>query len=389
MEIKRYFEELHNKLRQVKKDYAKGLITGQVFEQELKALIKTSETILEEWIRFEEALSRLEPPCEPGAAMKEWKQGEAFYLLMMYHQAIPLLEKVVAKFPEFDLARLFLAHSYLAVQRLDEAKYHLQLLLNTATSKDVYHLAANGLACLEGSLKAYDLAHHYFQKIDLHQVKKEWRGPIVYNHALTLYQLGDFALSQEKWKMYIRLAPRDWRGFFWLGKTYQQQDRGDEASVCWMEALQIEEHPQLIKHLARFYEEKEMYQVALHYYQRLFGADGRSKDKETWVGMAWNLGLGRKMEQSRLHFLKAISLFPKEQSIPFAYAWMLLYWNQKEEARYLIAKLEKLFPLHPLLIGLKALLQGRPALFEAGFEPGQGEYMKHRHKNEMIEQKDG
>jgi tetratricopeptide (TPR) repeat protein len=391
MEIKRYFEELQTKLELLDQYYAKGLLSNHVYEKELNELVKTSEIILEEWIKFEEALSQVgqvsfknefswmdkhaklsltQSPATfahhfwsyqstEGGTLKEWEQGKAFYHLMMFSQAIPLLEKVLDSNPDFELARLFLAHSLLATQQLEKAKYHLQFLLNTTRSDDLYHLAANGLACLEGTLKAYDLAHHYFEKIDLMQVRQEWRALFTYNHALTLYQLKWFNQSEEKWRTYIQLSPQDWKGYYWLGRVYHQQGDEEKACLCWFEALQVEEHPQLLKHMARYYEQKGLYQMAIHCYQRLFKGDGRSNDLEAWIGLAWCYGLARHMEKSQDCFLKALSLSLEDLTLQLAYAWMLLYWNQKEKARSVIAKLEQKAPKHPLVRGLKDLSVGR------------------------------
>lgn len=382
MEIKRYFKELQAKLEALKQYYATGLLSHKLYQSELNDLVKTSEVILDEWIKFEEALARIGygaladvslPENQPYISSLQmegqyaqndqigldWDQAKAFYQLMMFNQAIPHLEKVLKFNPDFELCRLFLAHCFIATQQLEQAKYHLQFLLKTTQDEELYSLVANGLACLEGTLKAYDMAHHYFEKIDMTQVREEWRPLFVYNHALTLYHLNWLQQSREKWQVYISLAPQDWKGYYWLGRILEKMGLEEQAALLWFEALQVDEHPQLIKHLARHYEQKGYYKLAAHCYQRLFKNDGRTHDQEAWIGLAWCYGLNGDKGRSQLYFLKSLSLFPNDFMLQLAYAWMLLYWNEREKAEAIITRLEQKAPLHPLVKGLGDLAQGR------------------------------
>ncbi|GGK24589.1 hypothetical protein GCM10010965_16710 [Caldalkalibacillus thermarum] len=374
MQIKLYFEQLHKKLTDLHQQYNKGLLPQTEYQDELALLQKESELILEEWIKFEDALSKLSysgpdgtvceqipvsPLCIDVTDWPEWKQGKAFYDLMMFEQAIPYFSRVLEQYPDFEVARLFLAHAYLATNQLEQAKYHMQFLLDTAKEEDIYHLAAHGLACLQGTLKAYEQAHYYFEKIDLEQVRDEWKGIILFNQAQTLYQLQRYKQSLEKFKLYLHLSPGDWRGPYMVGNVYLQLGDEDTAFAYWFEALQVEENPELLKQMAKHFEQKSLYQMAIQCYQRIFKRDERCLDAEVWAGLAWNYGLTKDIERSQPLFIKALSLFPEEVDLQLSYTWMLLFWNHKHKARKAIARLERQAPAHPLVRGLRGLYEGQ------------------------------
>ncbi|MDQ0337622.1 tetratricopeptide (TPR) repeat protein [Caldalkalibacillus uzonensis] len=376
MEIKTYFEQLHKRLMDLSHQYAKGLVPKEVYEDELAALQKESELILEEWIKFEEALSQIDfvpggtdnmMHGQPGTVplnsavtqSSAWKQAKAFYDLMMFEQAIPHFCHVVGKHPDFEQARLFLAHAYLATNQLEKAKYHLQFLLDTTQKDDLYHLAAHGLACLQGTLKAYEQAHYYFEKINLEQVRDEWKGIITFNHAQTLYQLQWYTQSLEKFKTYVALEPHDWRGPYMIGQVYLQLGDEEAGLAYWFEAMQMEENPELLKRMAKHFEQKAMYQMAIQCYQRILKHNEKCLDPEVWAGLAWNYGLVRDMEHSQPLFIKALSLFPQELDIQLSYTWMLLFWNRKQKAQEAISRLEQLAHAHPLVEGLRELYNGQ------------------------------
>lgn len=380
VEIKSYFEQLHKKLAQLSQQYAKGLLTKDVYEEELFSLQKESEILLEEWIKFEEALSQVshslswavfqtqhEHESDSFAITHQgeeplysllWQRATAFYHLLMFEEAVPLFKQIVEHYPDYEPARLFLAHACLATNRLDEARYQLQFLLETTKHHDLYHLAAHGLACLKGTLKAYEQAHYYFEKINLPAVRREWQSTIVFNHAQTLFQLRWYKESLEKFHRYVQLQPDDWKGPYMMGQVYFQMGDEEAGLAYWFEALQIEESPELLRRMAKHFEGKKWYKMAIHCYELILKQNERCKDPQVLAGLAWNYGLVRDIKRSSLFYYRVLSLYPREVKLMISYAWMLLYWEEKEKAEQAIWRLTQLAPRHPLVQGLHQLHRG-------------------------------
>lgn len=361
MSINDFFAKLNEELEEVKQQHAKGELSETEYHQALQKLQQKNEEVLDEWVSFEDKVSQLMDNNEhcPLFHSEHWNKAKACYDLMMFEQAAKHFEKVLDENSEYELARLYLAHSYLATQRSEQARYHLQFLLETSSDDSVKQLSAHALACIEGTVESYEQALHYFNKIELGKVKQEWKPMMLLNHAYTLFRLKKYDECSEKLKQYLNMAPNDWHGPYLLGHIEHELGNEDEGFSYWFEALQIEEDSKLLLALAKHFESKSYYQMAVQCYERILALDSYKLEPKAWSGLAWNLGLQLQKKKSEAIYLKALTLFPDQTDIQFSYVWMLLYWNEKERAKEAIDKLSENHSEHPLVQGLHYLYDGK------------------------------
>ncbi|GAA0360324.1 hypothetical protein [Bacillus horti] len=397
MEIHDMFKPLNEKL-ELLHNKVKQSSPHTEFEEEVEDLKQKSEEIVENWLTFENKLGQLiqamkhhpqdkEPLGEEvGEGMWEnqeeqiadlyqkwyksedsatftsnpdWKKGSALYELLMFEHAIPYLVKTVEQYPEFDTARLFLAHAYLAGDERSKARYQLSFLSETSTVPEIVQLALHGLGCMAGALKEYERSALYFEKIDMSSVQTEWLPVFIANYAKSLFHLQRYESCLEQWRWYYELMPSDWRGPYMLGKVFMKQGDQEAALSFWFEALQIQEDPVLLQDMAQHFEQGSLHGMAAQCYERMTRHHTMNRDAQAWFGLAWNLGLAQKKQKARQMFLKGLSLFPKHLELQVAYVWMLIYWNERNKVLKNLMTLKKQYPDHPLVIGLGYLYEGK------------------------------
>jgi tetratricopeptide (TPR) repeat protein len=386
MKIQQIFHTLTERLEQVEQQWQKGSGLEEV-HQELQELRQISEEIIEAWLSFEERLSHLQKQIRPGTSQEseqaaqlqqlatalitedeeqyryrsaeEWRKGKAYYDLMMFEHALPHLELALKKYPDFEYARLLLGHSYLASGHVDKARYHLQFLTETSSDRAWEWLALHALACMEGDQQNFDQALYLFRKIDFDDLPQDWKPVFFMNYIQTLYSLQLDEECLEELQTYYRSYPFDWQAPYMIGCILIRSQDHESGLAYWFQALQLEEHPHLLKAMARHFEQQQCHQVAAQCYERLLQRDTSKRDTEGWFGLAWNYGLARQQEKSRAAFLKALSLSPQHIELQVAYTWMLLYWREWYRAEKNVRLLKKNAPDHPLVNGLVFLNEGK------------------------------
>lgn len=391
MDIRDLFDDMNQKLEALNKGLIMENLDQETAEQEVESLKAQSEEIVEEWLKFEEKLghylrqkmNKKEQPTTPFSLQDyeeaykkfikfdeqedekiqdlppEWQRGKAMYDLLMFDKAIPYLEKVAKAEPDYEPAKLYLGQSLLATEQWEKARYYLHFLSDTSQNNDVLNLSLHALACLEGLTKHYEKAIYFFEKINLEDVREEWKSSFVFNHAQTLLHLKRYDSCLDKLMEYYELNPEDWQGPFLIGKVYVEKGDEEAGLSFWFEALQLHENVELLKEMAKHFEARTFYQMAAQCYERLLRDKAHRNDEEVWFGLAWNYGLSQEIEKSEKAFLQALSLFPEHTELQIAYTWMLILWNKQEKAEKSLAFLTKKYTHHPLVQGLTYLYQGK------------------------------
>jgi tetratricopeptide (TPR) repeat protein len=400
MDIKQLFSEMNQKLDILNQGLNAKELSKDAADMVLENLKAQSEEIVEEWLKFEEKLGKFlrreieqektkaslitggeyetlykklihlnEGEVDGNPSTKdfedgeeislEWQKGKALYDLLMFEKAAPFIEAVTKKRPEFEPAKLYLAHSYLAIKEWEKARYYLQFLIETTENQDILHLSLHAFACIEGLNKNYAKSAHFFEKIETEKVREEWKSIFIYNYAQTLFHLERLEESLDIWIKYYELKPDDWQGPYMIGKVYLQKGDEEAGLAFWFESLQLQENNELLKEMAKHFEARTFYQMAAQCYERLLREKRLAEDEEVWFGLAWNYGLSQDIEKSEATFLKALSLFPNHVELQISYTWMLLLWNKQEKAQSNLSFLSTTYGEHPLVRGLSYLYEGK------------------------------
>ena len=223
MNMKLVFADMYRKLEQISKLIRdnEGKLTIDI-ENELDQLANQSAEIAEEWLKFEEKLGQVlrQERVEPvQLADEDWLKAKAFYDLTMFADAIPHFNQVIKKYPEFEQARLYLAHAYIEEGAYEQATYTLQFLVKTTSDKEMLNVAYHTLGCMEGNLQHYSKALYYFQKINMNDIKKEWQATVIFNYALALFYEGKYETCLEQLVTYYHLSRGDWKGALYVRKS--------------------------------------------------------------------------------------------------------------------------------------------------------------------------
>lgn len=338
MNVDQLFSVLNQRLEHAEKQWktGKGLETLRRETEELRAI---SEEIIEKWLSFEERLRWLQKQIQPDSteamlqteqfqssataltvddievehryyASEEWRKGKAYYDLMMFEQALPYLEKTLHQFPDYEYARLLLGHAYLACGHVAKAKYHLQFLAETSANRDWESLSLHALACIEGANKAFDQALHFFRKINFEDLPQNWKRVFVMNYIQTLDALRMDEECMEELQAYYRSFPFDWQAPYMIGCILMRNDDTELALTYWFQALQLEEHPDLLKAMAKHFEQSGCYQIAAQCYERMLQNRAAQRDPGRLVRTGLELRTGPTARKMSQRFFKSAHSFP-------------------------------------------------------------------------------
>ncbi|RXZ80224.1 hypothetical protein EBB07_19920 [Paenibacillaceae bacterium] len=181
--------------------------TGKMEQQEaleqLSVITSMNDTIIEEWFRLEEKLAIfnelkqesepvLENNCYNGILPKQsstslpndelldmnelLNQGQGYFKLFMFKHAAELFEQVIEQAPDCNLARLFLAMTYMHIQEWFEAQRHFQLIVALTDHPKWQALGWNALGCIQAITLNMEQAEAYFLKA--HNADPNFHEPI-------------------------------------------------------------------------------------------------------------------------------------------------------------------------------------------------------------------
>jgi tetratricopeptide (TPR) repeat protein len=153
-------------------------------DQQLLLLKTMNDNCLEEWMKFEERLSRLEkklplsagskplplpePPSFGKAPFSEhFVKGQGYYKLYMFRQAVAEFTEVVRKYPDFVLGRVYLAMGFLRLGDMGEAYRQFQLLVPLTDNTKLKAISYSAMGCIQLHHHNMEKAFDYFKLADL------------------------------------------------------------------------------------------------------------------------------------------------------------------------------------------------------------------------------
>jgi tetratricopeptide (TPR) repeat protein len=213
------FATMNDKLDEIRRLYPRATGNGRDhLDRQLDTLKEMSDTIVEQWLLFEEKLadfldqsktagasssvnanavskpvsapeqsaSKKEaaaaaaathtagppPPLHDG--QEEWSlsaevaiqisKGQGYFKLHMFNHAATELEQAIAMAPDCQLARMFLAMTHMHLQQWNDAQRHFQILISLTNYAKWRAIGYNALGCIQAVGMNLELAEHYFLK---------------------------------------------------------------------------------------------------------------------------------------------------------------------------------------------------------------------------------
>lgn len=176
--FKHLFASMNELLDEVMSQYpSAGGNKRRELQEKWQALKTMSDQCIEEWLLFEEKMGKFVQkhgasiaPHDPAAAEQEtigrkndrFVRGQGYYKLHMFHEAIDAFKELVKRQPDFNLARMYLAMSYLQHGEPDESYYHFQLLSRLSENIQIKAIAYNAMGCIQAGKRNMDKALEYF-----------------------------------------------------------------------------------------------------------------------------------------------------------------------------------------------------------------------------------
>lgn len=175
------FETMHEMLDAIAMEYEGA--DGEKREdlhQKLDVLKEMSNDCIEQWLAFEEklgcieqqsALSKPNPNLEteslweePAVYSESFQKGEGYFKLLMFREANEHFKQVVQQYPEFMMARVYLALGFIEIKEYEEALRHLQLIIPLTNDQRLKAIAYHAMGCIEIHKNHIEKACEYFKK---------------------------------------------------------------------------------------------------------------------------------------------------------------------------------------------------------------------------------
>ncbi|MDO7905031.1 hypothetical protein Q5741_01225 [Paenibacillus sp. JX-17] len=172
--FKHVFDEMNKMLDGIIKAYPSA--QGEQRQELLlrwNVLRQMSDDIIDEWLSFEEKMSRLNalqtPSSELTAMPPETREdafikGQGYYQLLMYTQSIEQFDKVLQRYPDSSLARIYKAMAHLQLEELDESWIQLNLLLPLTDHSLLQAIIYNALGCIMAKRGQLERAQQHFMQ---------------------------------------------------------------------------------------------------------------------------------------------------------------------------------------------------------------------------------
>lgn len=174
--FKHLFASMNEMLDDVISEYPSS--TGsqrKQLQEKLRALRVMSDACIEEWMLFEEKLGKLmsvpgvslggSDPLDPEFSGKrtDWFiRGQGYYKLHMFDEAIHEFDTLVKHQPDFNLARIYLAMSYLRKGESNESYTHFHFLTQLTENLQMKAISYNAMGCIQVEQRNMEKACEFF-----------------------------------------------------------------------------------------------------------------------------------------------------------------------------------------------------------------------------------
>ncbi len=251
-----------------------------------------------------------------------FQKGIGFYDLWMHDKAIVYLEDIIKKYPDFNLARLYTAMTYLKRKDYNNTRKEVLTIFEFSDDNIINSLAHNILGITYGQQGEYEQAMLHFQHaIDL---KEDWKEP-KFNLGIMYYKLNQYTEAISLFEDLYNINSKDWEAMLYIGKCYQKLKEYDKANWYFNETYAISKKPIVIKKIATYYEKHNQLQKAIYWYKKWLNIE--PKQLQALLGMAKNLWLMGDKNSGLTLIKKALTLESNNLEILLIYAWMLTDTN--------------------------------------------------------------
>lgn len=363
MLLSHYFAALTDQIEKVKACMASAPEAEKVkLYNTVLQLRQISDQIVEDWLEFEEKLVEAQRMFEqeesghatlpsvsphkaeskgekkpedqdveeillPYALAAKFRQGQGYFTLSMYREAVESFSRVLEEAPDVAVARLYLAFGFFMSRRLDVAYRKFRLLTETCDNAFICAASYNALgsiAVLEGhpeqGVSWFERALRTFPGLT----------DAGYNRALTLYHLRRYEEAAQAALSLLNNESDDVEVLLLASTCHAANGRENEAYALLKRAESFAYRAKQRKAIACTYERLGRFADAARCYQTLL-PDYRN-DASVWHGLGWSLWQAEQGDRVIPYLKYALTLAPEQPDYACSYAWVLLSQGETERA---------------------------------------------------------
>ena len=309
-----------------------------VILDDLNALLDYHESILENWLYFDDRLKRLQDTSLHGSPFSgdqgdtekwntvlpmgtlevissEWdnhhlgmneqfRKGLGFFDLQMFRDSAREFKELLHDQPNLQLVRLFYAISMMASGQFDKAETELNHLLNTSTDTAILTATWEAVAQLYVENRPYELARQALTRV----LALRTNHPDAHiNLAICSYTLGDYRQAANHAMLAAKLEPHDELAWRLAGAANHAMRHYEDALAAYEQALlNAPKHPFIRSETARVLTVLSRTSEASILYKELL-------QQQEWAADAY-LGLAE-IELMNAHYKEAIVYLKKRLSL--------------------------------------------------------------------------
>jgi tetratricopeptide (TPR) repeat protein len=175
--FKHLFISMNEMLNEVADQYPQAVgVQKRELDDKLLTLKSMSDTLIEEWLRFEEKLAAFYGQLPTSLSTSQvdlelddkrsegFVRGQGYYKLQMYAEAIREFTAIVRLQPDFTLARLYLAMSFLQKGEVPESYSHFYFLSQITENRYIKAISCTAMGCIQMQGANADKGIEYFNQ---------------------------------------------------------------------------------------------------------------------------------------------------------------------------------------------------------------------------------
>ncbi|TCS84164.1 tetratricopeptide repeat protein [Tepidibacillus fermentans] len=286
----------------------------------------------------------------------EFEKGIGFFDLWMYDRAIIHLEKIMDKYPDFNLARLYTSMTYFQKGDYLETKKQLKILFQNTDDPDLLSLGHNLLGMIYGKNEQYGQAINEFQQAV--QYRYDWYEPR-FNLAILYYRLGHFEDTILLLKEILKQKPLDWGIAYYLGKSYQKLNQDHHANEWFKKVYDMTKQSKMIQQIAISFEKRKQFQQAIYWFEKWRNLEPTRP--EPLLSLSKNVWLSGDKAKAKTLIKKYFSAYQETPEALLLYAWILTDEGELNKLDSILSKLisnqlENLTKMDPFFLASLARL---------------------------------
>ncbi|SDY98381.1 tetratricopeptide repeat protein [Thermoactinomyces sp. DSM 45892] len=345
-----WIEIVEQTLKEIETNYPNSpLKDRQKWKGRFRQLKKSCDQLLESWSAIEERVAQLihehpelisdEKEVEEEfwiheSVVRQFRQGQGYFNLTMFHEAKDLFHQVVHQEPDFLLGRVYLGLSQFHAGELEESANHFHLVIRTTTQDVFVGFATHMLGCIEVKQGNDQQAIKYFRKVIsiIPDHSDSW-----FNLGTCYYRMGEYHEAIPHFYHALNINEHDWESMHYLSNCYRHYREWGSVNFWRMASYEKTHHPMVMISIAHDYEEMGEHDKAIDWYRKL--TSNQEHRFTAYHGIAWNFWAKHDANSALLWLKKGLTLDPRNPNLLFMFAWISFLQGEDDKVEKVLSSI--------------------------------------------------